>query len=174
MAWWCGVQVTCVEARATRRVCSGIYNSAVPKKKSVKCFSFFFFIYFFQCEKLTNCWHCSALSADLTSEEKKSKHYNIVNKPWWVLFFSPSQFMWTRTTVGNMSDFEIISLQGMKKKKKQNKYISCSEGRMAGISSLEQAVLPSVVCYMQSEGHRHAHTFWKRCLATDTHRALLK
>lgn len=38
-----------------------------------------------------------------------------------MLFFPPSsQFMWTQTTVGNTSDFDIISLEGMKK---LNKYI---------------------------------------------------
>lgn len=53
-----------------------------------------------------------------------------------------------------------------------NKYICCSEGRMTRIFTLEQAVLPSVVCYIQSAGHRRTHTFWKRCLATDTHSAV--
>lgn len=94
---------------------------------------------------------------------QREKNLNIVNKTLWDSFFPPSsQFMWTQTTVGNMSDFDIISPEGMKK---LNKYICCSEGRMTTISTSKQVV--------QTFTHARTHTFWRRCLATGTHRVLL-
>lgn len=52
---------------------------------------------------------------------------------------------------------QILNYSVFKERRHQNKYICCSDGRMTGISTLEQAVLPSVVCCMQSAGHRHTH-----------------